>query len=104
MKRVLFLFIAALILSSCGPGKNSEEYKNSLSVKEFLFEHNYTLMIDRVRVTKYDDSENVNCKGNTVLELNDERGSKISELYLPDKEAWYKFPDTSFYVRIFGSG
>lgn len=102
MKKILFiLMIFALFLTSCSI-ENKDDYKNSISVKQFLFDHAYTLRIDGVEKTKY--SKEFKCNKDSIIELMRQDDFVISGIIIVDKNVWYKFPDTDVYINLLAGG
>lgn len=101
MKKLLVLLMFLTLLASCGPSRDTEDYNKSVSVKQFLFDHNYTLRIDGIEKTKY--SKEFDCNKDSILELVQD-GAIISGMIIGQKDKWNKFPDTDVYVNLFAGG
>jgi len=97
--------VGSLLFLFLGCGQNSPDYENSMSPKEFLYETNYILVIDGKKYTKYIDGNlQVNCSRESIIELLDENGKRISELFFKPKEnldIWVSFPNTSIQIKAF---
>lgn len=104
---LFYLFAVIGLLNITGCGGVSEDYYSSMSLKEFLFETKYTLIVDGDVITQYDD-KTVGCHKPTVLAIHDENNKMISEfLYKPleiDPEVnngWVNFPETDIQLKLF---
>ena len=100
MRKTFYLILFLIfILSSC----SSKVIENSLSAKEFLFETNYSLIVDGMELTKYDGEKLIRLNNGIVVELLNEQGNVISELLLTKHNVWYKFKNTDVNVLLLNS-
>ena len=90
-----------VLLTGCGSPKNTDDYKNSLSVKQFLYDHKYILRIDGVEFTSY--SESPDCEHESILELIKHK-EVVSGMLLTEINKWHKFNNTDVYVKLFSGG
>ncbi|RLF56684.1 MAG: hypothetical protein DRN27_09195 [Thermoplasmata archaeon] len=103
MRKIFYsLLFFIFILPSCSI-KLNEDYKNSLSIKEFLYKTQYSIVVDGIKITKYDQTKKVNTNDEIILELLDKKDKQISEMLLVDVKTWHKFPETNIYVIRFKS-
>lgn len=99
---ILVIIISLLLVCSCSSYKKSDDYKNSLSPKEFLFHSEYKLRIDGEIFTKYSKTIEFN-NDEQLIELIKE-DKIVSDLLINKKNKWYKFPNTDVYIKVFTGG